>query len=129
MRFISKQPLQVRVSNTVGDAIHTIRLCLSNQVGNLLAKLLAVLEGVVHAVDDVGIELLIRVVAELDFAVNTVLLSSTNDAAGDNNRNLADTADVGVQPAVTERAGAPAGERSTWWWGGGEVKASRQGCI
>ena len=91
------------MSNTVGDAVDVICLavCLSNEVGNLLAELLAVLERVVHALDDVGIELLVRQVAELRGAVNTVLLGSANDTTSDDNGDFANAADVGVQPAIS----------------------------
>lgn len=100
MRMKIKKLLQVRVSNTVGDAVDTVGLGLSDELGHLVANCLAVLEGIVHALNDVRIELLVREVAEIDGAVNAILLGSTNDTAGDNNGDLADAADVRVQPAV-----------------------------
>lgn len=91
-----EEELQLRVFADVGG----VAVGLSVQVNKLLVKVLALSVGVVHALLDVGIKLSICEASQLNSTVNTVLLGRTDDTAGYNNGDLADAADVGVQPAI-----------------------------
>ena len=92
------------MSNTVGDLSHTnssaIQLLARNKLRHLLVEVLGLSVRVIHVLLDVGVELLVSETAELGSTVNTVLLSRTDNTTGDNDGNLADAADVRVQPAV-----------------------------
>jgi hypothetical protein len=90
------------VGNTVGDGVDTICLASTDKLGNRVSELLALLERVVHALPDVLVKLLVAELAQLGGTVDTVLLSGTDDATSDNDGDLTDAADVGVQPAISD---------------------------
>jgi hypothetical protein len=72
---------------------------------DLVLNLLALGEGIVHALLDVLGQGLVVHVAEAELAVDTSLLGSADDAAGDNDADLADAADVGVHPVHLDLLG------------------------
>lgn len=68
------------------------------QLPHLLTNVILLLERVVHAVPDELIHLLVRNVAQREFAVHPVALRGAYDAAGDNDGDVANAADVRVEP-------------------------------
>jgi len=72
---------------------------------DLVLDLLALGEGVVHALLDVLGQSLVVHVAETKLAVNASLLGSADDTAGNNNADLADAADVRVHPVLLDLLG------------------------
>lgn len=107
LRFVTGAELQVSGCETVGDAIDAVGVAVAvhagrggQEVGGLVEHALPLVEGIVHLLLDVRIELLVAEVSELNNTVDAVLLSSTDDTAGDNDGDVANAADIRVQPAV-----------------------------
>lgn len=82
---------------------------MGSELLDLLLDLLALGEGVVHALLDVLGEGLVVHVAEAELAVDASLLGSANDTAGDNDADVADAADVGVEPVLLDLLGQERG--------------------
>lgn len=57
-------------------------------------------KGIVHALTDVLVELLVGDVAEGEFTVHAVFLGGADDTAGNDDGDVADAADVGVEPVL-----------------------------
>lgn len=85
----------------------------SGEVGgellDLFLDLFALGKGVVHALLDVLGQGLVVHVAEAELAVDTGLLGGADDTAGDDDADIADAADVGVEPVLLDLLGQERG--------------------
>jgi hypothetical protein len=72
---------------------------------DLVGDLVVLLEGVVHARPDVRVELLVGHVAKGQLAVNLLSLGRADDAASDDNGDVANTLDGRVQPVLLDFLG------------------------
>lgn len=73
---------------------------MGSELLDLILDLLTLGEGIVHALLDVLGQGLVVHVTEAELAVNTGLLSSTDDTTSDNNADLTDAANVRVHPVL-----------------------------
>lgn len=101
-----------RLETTVNDAVRSTwttsalggsgTVQVISKIANFLLNFFVDLEWVVHAATDVLVHLLVGEVTKSQLAVHAVLLGSADDAASDDDGDIADAVDVGVEPVRSD---------------------------
>lgn len=79
---------------------------------DLVLDNVTLLEGVVHPLADVLLELLVVQAADAELAVNTGGLGGADHTTGDDDADIADATDIGVQPVLVALLRGESGGKS-----------------